>query len=374
MNVKIDLIGREKIIMQNPDSKHNYFAWPTVAVLKNGKIAVSASGFRLLHVCPFGKSVISISEDDGETYSAPMPAIDTVLDDRDAGLCPFGDSGLIVTSFNNSVQFQRQSSNNTDYQATVNERRRNAALKAYIDAYLDTVLEEEERAVLGNTYRISCDNGVTFGPIFNSPITSPHGPIERRDHSILWVGTAHESENEIVAYTMDPTDGKMRYVGQIDTSGIKAAGCMPCEPYTVELDDGTLLCHIRADRYGDNPAFTLYQSESTDGGKAWSSPRRILEECGGAPSHMLKHSSGVLIAVYGYRAFPYGIKVMFSCDGGKSWSRGQYLCRNEYSSDLGYPSTVELADGSLLTVFYAHNGKNEPAVIFQQRWRIVNAM
>ena len=99
--MKIIQIGDPKIVMDNPNSHHNYFGWPTVARLQNGKIAVAASGFRLRHVCPFGKAVMSVSEDEGAHYTAPAPIIDTVLDDRDTGLCPFGESGLVLTSFNN---------------------------------------------------------------------------------------------------------------------------------------------------------------------------------------------------------------------------------------------------------------------------------
>ena len=33
--------------------------------------------------------------DDGETYTPAAPVIDTVLDDRDAGLCTFGKSSVI---------------------------------------------------------------------------------------------------------------------------------------------------------------------------------------------------------------------------------------------------------------------------------------
>ena len=78
--------------MSNPFSKHNYFGWPTAARLQNGTIAVVASGLRLRHICPFGKTVISYSNDEGQTYTLPAPVIDTVLDDRDGGIMPFGKS------------------------------------------------------------------------------------------------------------------------------------------------------------------------------------------------------------------------------------------------------------------------------------------
>ena len=157
--MKIEVLGEPRIIMSNPRSIHNYFAWPTVAKLRNGRIAVGASGFRLAHICPFGKCVMSVSENEGETYTLPMPVIDTVLDDRDTGLCPFGESGLIVTSFNNTVEFQRSKALMRD--------------PHYRDAYLDKVTPEAEKEALGATFRVSFDNGVTFGPIYHSPATSP---------------------------------------------------------------------------------------------------------------------------------------------------------------------------------------------------------
>ena len=65
--MKIEQIGQAQVIIDNPDSKHDYFAWPSVARLQSGKIAVVASGFRCQHICPFGKAVIAYSEDEGET-------------------------------------------------------------------------------------------------------------------------------------------------------------------------------------------------------------------------------------------------------------------------------------------------------------------
>ena len=38
--MKINIIEDARIIISNYDSKHCYFAWPTVARLRNGRIAV----------------------------------------------------------------------------------------------------------------------------------------------------------------------------------------------------------------------------------------------------------------------------------------------------------------------------------------------
>ena len=353
--MKIKPIGEARVIMNNPYSRHNYFGWPTVAKLQNGKIAVAASGFRCRHICPFGKTVISYSENNGESYTPPAPVIDTVLDDRDGGILAFGESGVIVTSFNNTTDFQRSNSEITDYDK----------------AYLDTVSAEAEAEALGVNFRISNDSGVTFGEIFKSPVTSPHGPLELQDGSLLWVGRTFSPDDSqmhgkdcIQAHKIN-TDGTTEFVGEIENIKFGNNTLLSCEPHAILLDDGKILVHIRVQNYG---AFTVYQSESEDNGKTWTIPHPILPLNGGSPPHIMKHSSGMLICTYGYREKPYGIKAMFSNDNGESWDYGYDIYVNDFSSDLGYPSSVELDDGSILTVFYAHPGKNEPAVIMQQKW------
>lgn len=349
--------GEPRIIISNPESRHNYFGWPTVARLQNGKVAVVASGFRLRHVCPFGKMIISYSEDNGETYTAPAPIIDTVLDDRDGGILPFGESSVIVTSFNNTRFFQRG----------------NSELTAYDSAYLDMITDEEEEKVLGAVFRISNDCGVTFGKIFKSPVSSPHGPVELQDGTLLWVGRTYVPKDDyrlgadcIQAHRINP-DGTTEYVGEIENVKTGDVQALSCEPHAVVLDDGTILVHFRMDDEAA-PIFTVYQTESHDGGKTWSKPRRLLPLLGGSPPHILKHSSGMLISTYGYREKPYGIKVMFSKDEGKTWDYGHDIYVNNICDDIGYPSSIELDDGSILTVFYACCDEDEHAVIMQQKW------
>jgi len=359
--MKIHVIEQPRVIMNNPASMHNYFGWPTAVRLQNGRIAVGASGFRLSHICPFGKAVLSFSEDNGKTYTAPAAVIDTALDDRDAGLCPFGESGLILTSFNNTRKMQRRFlKGHLD--------RRGEAVQNYVSAYLDSVTDEAEAASIGATFRISRDCGVTFGPIHKSPITSPHGPIELPNGTVLWVGSTfrpdHDGESIISAYTLNVEDGTMEKLADLPLIFENGQQMSLYEPYTICCDDGKLICHIRVE-----PSFTLYQSVSEDGGRTWSQPERLLPDRGGAPMHLLRHSSGVLIGVYGYRDLPYGIRVMFSKDNGKTWDVNHTVYATDISADLGYPTTVELDDGSLLTVFYAREEKTGPSVIMQTVWR-----
>ena len=236
--MKIELIGKPETVMSNPDSKHNYFGWPTAVTLPDGRIAVGASGFRLEHICPFGKAVISYSYDGGKTYTRPAPVIDTPLDDRDTGICVFGNNSLIVTSFNNSADMQRH--HNTK--------------NRYVQNYINTIAKEDEEKYLGATFRISRDGGITFGEIHRSPITSPHGPVELRDGTVLWAGTRFEDIFAgIEVHRLDTETCKTELIGRIPCPN---KNVVLNEPHLIELPDGRLICHIR----GEN-------SELFDGGK-----------------------------------------------------------------------------------------------------------
>ena len=351
--MNIELIGKPEIVMSNPDSYHGYFAWPTVSLLQDGKIAVGASGFRLEHICPFGKAVISYSFDGGKTYTMPAPVIDTPLDDRDAGICTFGENGVIFTSFNNSADMQRQHNHENEY----------------VQSYIEKITKKDEEKYLGSCFRISRDCAITFGQIFRSPVTSPHGPTTLSDGTVLWAGNNFKNYNGgIEVVSIDTESGETEFVGKITHDNDKI---VLCEPHLIELPDGKLICHIRGeDENEEDSIFTVLQSVSYDKGKTWSTPEMILDKTGGAPPHLIQLRSGIILSTYGRRKQPYGILAMFSRDGGESWENDIRLYENTVSDDLGYPSTVELDDGTLLTVFYASEGEEMPCKIMQQKWKI----
>ena len=350
--MKIKLIDQPKIVMTNKKSHHAYFAWPTIARLQNGRICVGASGYRVEHICPFGKGVLAFSDDNGETYSEPVAVFDTVLDDRDVGLCVFGQSGLIATSFNNTLDFQRQNMPQT---------------KECFD-YVNSVSPEDEARDLGVTFRISNDYGKTWSKIYKSPISSPHGPTVLNDGTVLWVGRIQGIHNHIEAHTIDTKTGKMTFICDMGIYKYEEfKDCYFYEPHAIQLPDGRIICHLRVENKAET-LFTLYQTESADGGVTWSKPVQIIGDTDGAPAHIFMHSSGTLISTVSHRSTPYGIWAIFSEDNGKSWSEAKVLFEGKDTDDLGYPSTVELSDGSLITAFYTRENDFVPAVIMQQKW------
>ncbi len=339
--MKVNVLS-EKVICNNRNSVNNYFAWPSVARLKNGRLAMTCSGFRTWHVCPFGKSIISFSENEGETWSLPAVVMDTHLDDRDTGICPFGESGVAVTSFTTSIDTLRK-----------HLGKKAKTFHAYSEAYLNLAEKDPEAEKYhGATLRMSYDNGVTFGEVMNLPVSCPHGPVELPDGNMLYVGTEFipgtSMSRHAAAYKLYH-DGSWEKLGDIpDTPD----GSANDEPHTIALKSGRIITLIRKQIDG---GLTLFQSESADGGRTWTMPHSIgLGSRSGAPAHVIE-KDGLLIAVYGHRVEgEYQVRAAFSKDEGATWESDHVLTNlTDRDADFGYPASVLRKDGSILTVYYA---------------------
>jgi hypothetical protein len=90
----------------------------------------------------------------------------------------------------------------------------------------------------------------------------------------------------------------------------------------------------------------------------------------GLPSHLLRLRDDRLLMTYGHRRPPLGNQARVSEDHGRSWSEAILVSSDGTSGDLGYPSTVQLADGSLLTVWYEQMKATPKAVLRQAHWTL----
>ena len=96
----------------------------------------------------------------------------------------------------------------------------------------------------------------------------------------------------------------------------------------------------------------LWQAVSRDQGKTWTSqPSGIV---GHPPSGLVKLADGRLMLTYGYRHPPYGIRAVVSTDEGLTWDTEHVITlRNDGAGyDLGYPRSLLLPDGTILSVYY----------------------
>ena len=168
------------IVNRAQNSIFAYQAWPSVARDENGTLYAVASGFRVSHICPFGKTVMYISKDEGKTWTPPVVINDTYMDDRDAGILYMGNGRLLVTWFTHSA---------TAYETNWNETIGKLAAPSAHDAVMGLIqgyqhlLPQERQS--GSYIRISEDYGVTWGETIYIPVCAPHGPTQCRDGSLL---------------------------------------------------------------------------------------------------------------------------------------------------------------------------------------------
>ena len=97
-------------------------------------------------------------------------------------------------------------------------------------------------------------------------------------------------------------------------------------------------------------AVELFRSD--DDGVTWSEPLRVTErnEING---HLLRLRDGRLVLTYGNRVKgQFGVLAKLSSDEGKTWSAPMRLA-DSLEQDCGYPSSVELADGKVVSGFYS---------------------
>ena len=92
----------------------------------------------------------------------------------------------------------------------------------------------------------------------------------------------------------------------------------------------------------------------------------------GYPPHLIKLRNGTLLSVYGRRMEPaFGEYACLSRDHGRTWDvANEIKLAGHFDGDLGYPASVELPDGSILTVYYQADLKGEQSCLIGTKWRL----
>lgn len=358
-------ILESKVISQQPEFYHG---WPTVARRKNGELWVTYSGGRESHVCPFGQVQAMTSRDDGASWSWPRILLDSATDDRDSGVIETTKGTLIVTTFT-SLAYETHLASQTEFhQATeqgwLSQPMSSTQLAKWWAAQA-RLNDAERKAELGQWLIRSTDSGRSWSNRIPTIVNSPHGPIQLNDGRLLYAGKQLWADVRRIGMAESRDDGvSWRWLAEIPTRQGDRGGSYH-ELHAVEAADGTLIAQIR-NHNAANKGWTL-QTESRDQGRSWSEPHPI---CYGFPSHLLRLRDGRIVMSYGYRRAPYGNRARVSADHGKSWGAEITLTASGKDGDLGYPSTVELADGTLLTIWYQSMPKLGRAALHQVKWRL----
>jgi len=355
------VIHEIKVISRRPEA---YYGWPTVARRRNGELLVSCSGNREAHVCPFGRVELIRSTDDGRTWSDPQVLMDTLIDDRDSGVLETAKGTILVTTFT-SLAFEKGLTAAEKLKPGQKGAWPEAKLKRWLAAR-DRLSPDGRKAKLGRWMLRSTDGGKTWSEPYDCLVSSPHGPIQLSDGRVLYAGKALWHEESRVGVGESTDDGlTWRWLAELPLRPGDSYAAYH-ELHAVECNSGKLVLQIR-NHNKQNSGETL-QSESTDGGQTWSVPHSI--GVWGLPSHLLRLRDGRLLMTYGHRRAPFGNQARTSADEGQTWSEAIIISGDGAGGDLGYPSTVQLGDGSLLTVWYEKMRESPYAVLRQAKWSL----
>ena len=354
-------VKQTRVISHLPDMYHG---WPTVARRKCGQLLLVCSGGRESHVCPFGRVDLMRSDDEGKTWGWPSVVMDCEIDDRDAGVLETAKGTLLATSFTSLAYvggLAKAEKIKPGAKGAWPEDRLNRWQAAH-----NRLPAEGRKQMLGEWMIRSTDGGQTWSGRFRCQVNSPHGPVQLGDGRLLYAGKELWHGENRIGVCQSADDGQTwTWLATIPTrEGDNHRSYH--ELHAVEAADGRLVVQIR-NHNKKNSGETL-QTESTDGGKTWSVPHEI--GVWGLPSHLLRLKDDRLLMTYGHRRPPFGNQARISTDNGQTWSEPMIISGDGPGGDLGYPSTVQLDDGSLLSVWYEAMKGRPRAVLRQARWTL----
>ena len=142
-------------------------------------------------------------------------------------------------------------------------------------------------------------------------------------------------------------------------------------PASVRLLGGRVLVAVRVRGGGERGGNWIDLHASDDDCQSW----RLLGKPaantgpGGNPPTLARLRDGRLCVTYGFRDAPYQMRARVSDDDGATWSEERVLRDRGGVGDLGYPRTVQRADGAVVTVYYFNDTPESERYVAATIWR-----
>lgn len=208
----------------------------------------------------------------------------------------------------------------------------------------------------------SRDRGHAWQGPYKIPTYDRTGIASRTDylvngkHDLMAFMTAHKvNGREGRVFNVRTTDGGKTW-NFVSWIGPEPRG-FSIMPSSLRLSKARILTTLRC-KDGDRHWIESWVSD--DDGKNWKFVAEIASTGGsvGNPPSMIQLRDGRLALTYGFRSAPYGMRARLSSDKGMTWGEEIVLRDDAGCWDLGYPRTVQRADGKIVTIYY-HNDDSE---------------
>ena len=323
------------------ETRGQYCAWPSVVRAANGDLLVLFTETEE-HLGPDGAILGTRSTDNGESWEPPSVVYDTPIDDRESGITLLSD-GTIVAHLWSTFHTR------AGYDALARLSYEPSTLRRW-SAFVDAPGYRASVDTQGAWTILSRDHGRTW----STPVRgcdAVHGGIQLRDGRLL-VASYRRDSPRIGVYSAVMPEMNFTRIATIEPP--PADSITFAEPHMLQMSTGRVIMMIRAvaPRYDDtSPRCVLWETFSDDGGATWVQPFRT--PLWGFPPHLLQLSDGRILCSYGYRRVPFGERACISADGIRWELRDEIVLRDDApNGDLGYPASVELDSGRILTVYY----------------------
>lgn len=182
-------------------------------------------------------------------------------------------------------------------------------------------------------------------PDESAPAPLPFGDVVEGDGGLLAASAYHRYQSgRNTAYFYVSTDNGASWRPR---ARIGADDCN--ETALLHMGSGEWLAACRTLRDAHLQLF-----RSRDDGHAWSDegPLTLPRQ---HPAHLLRLADGRILLVYGKRNQGlYGISSRLSADDGATWGPPRLLVDLDDATDGGYPSSVQMPDGTIVTAYYAN--------------------
>ena len=291
--------------------------FPVLIKLQDGALVAVIRG-GAPHIGIGGRLDCIRSTDGGRTWSKPIVAVDSPWDDRNPAFGQMPD-GTLVLSYGEAHSY-----------------RPDGTFDLAAGPYLPFFVTSRDG---GRTWSAKRPFA---GPW---PNVSPFGKIIVGEDGTALM-SVYKVPTGAVALVRSTDNGR-----SWGDSSIVASGAASDETQFLALPGGRLMSFTRME--GDS-RFGLRLQESDDKGRSWVRDRRLMKpQQWPFDATLLK--SGHLLLSYGSRVGHLGAGVVLSRDGGKTWDEAHrvLLGWDSLSQDTGYPSTVQLDDGTIVTMYYA---------------------
>ena len=338
--LKAEII-KHGIITARPDQM---YGWPGITRASGQEILVAASE-RKYHICPFGREVVIRSMDGGKTWGLPQEVYNSELDDRDSNLLTMPDGTLVLTWFTSNA-FEHE-------------------MRPEWKPRCDRITQRMRDELIATWLLRSYDKGHTWETTpHRLPVGRHAGPTLLSDGSLIYIGCQRDNNNDdhMLVYSSQDQE-TWNKIGEVPAFRLDLGRkvLLINENHVLEIAPGRLLTVFRCEQFSGPNHYRdkqyhyeggLYQSVSEDNGKTWTEATPL--PMWGYPPHLIRLQSKAILCAYSHRHEPYSIRAVLSYDDGKTWDVDNIITLHQWAKhpDMGYPVSLEIEQGEILTVFY----------------------